>query len=88
MEPITVCALVYVLKLENDRYYIGSTYNLNFRYAQHCGGQGAQYTRCHKPISIEAVFPNAEKGLENKVTREYMEKYGKDNVRGGSYCQV
>jgi predicted GIY-YIG superfamily endonuclease len=88
MEPIIVWPLIYVLKLENNKYYVGSTYNLNFRYAQHFCGAGAKWTKINKPISIEAVFPNAQKGLENKVTLEYIEKYGKDNVRGGSYCQV
>jgi hypothetical protein len=88
MEPITVEPLLYVLKLENEKYYIGITYNLNFRYAQHCQGHGARWTKLHKPIGIVEVRVNASLGLENLITDEYINKYGKEHVRGGSWCQV
>ena len=88
MEPITVEPLLYVLKLENEKYYVGITYNLNFRYAQHCQGHGAKWTKLHKPVGITEVRTQATLGSENEVVHEYMTKYGKANVRGGSYCQV
>eukprot|EP01050_Picozoa_sp_SAG11_P060222 SAG11_NODE_39463_length_231_cov_17.378788_1_plen_38_part_10 len=38
MKGIVIEPVVYVLKLENDKYYVGITYNFNLRYAQHeCG---------------------------------------------------
>jgi predicted GIY-YIG superfamily endonuclease len=88
MDPITVSPLLYVLKLENEKYYVGITYNLNFRYAQHCQGSGAKWTKLHKPISIVEVRVNATFGSENEVVHEYMNIHGKQNVRGGSYCQI
>ena len=87
MEPVVVSPLLYVLKLENDKYYIGSTYNLNFRFAQHMQNQGSKWTKLHKPISIVEVITDLSKTSENDLTRSYMNRYGKDNVRGGSYCQ-
>lgn len=87
MEDITVSRLLYVLKLENEKYYIGSTYNLNFRYAQHCQGRGARWTKLHKPVGIVEVVVDIQM-TENQLTDKYIEKYGKWNVRGGSFCQV
>jgi hypothetical protein len=87
MEDITVSRFLYVLKLENDKYYIGSTYNLNFRYAQHCQGRGAKWTKLNKPIGIIEVITNIQT-TENELTLQYIDKYGKPNVRGGSFCQV
>lgn len=52
MIPITVLPIIYVLKLENDKFYIGITYNLNFRFAQHLAGEGSNWTALHKPIKI------------------------------------
>jgi predicted GIY-YIG superfamily endonuclease len=88
MEPITVEPLLYVLKLENEKYYVGVTYNLNFRYAQHIQGHGARWTKLHKPVGITEVRTQGSTSLENLVTLEYIDKYGKENVRGGSYTSI
>jgi predicted GIY-YIG superfamily endonuclease len=77
-----------VLKLENDNYYVGITYNLNLRMAQHWTGQGAKWTKLHKPISIEKVIYPASIEIENQTTLELMNVYGKEKVRGGKYCKV
>jgi len=79
---------VYVLKLENENWYVGITYNLNLRMAQHWSGNGAKWTKLHKPISIEKVIYPASTEIENQTTLELMEQYGKEKVRGGNYCKV
>jgi len=85
----TLFPILYVLKLEQNNYYVGMTHNLNLRLAQHFTGEGAKFTKLYKPISLEKViYPAIEQGLENKVTKEYMEIYGKDKVKGGRYCKV
>ena len=61
--------------------------NLNMRWSQHCDGNGAGFTKLYKPIKILEVFPNGSLQMENEITLQYMEKYGKDHVRGGSYCK-
>jgi putative endonuclease len=42
----------YILLCEGDNLYTGSTRNIRRRFAQHLHGQGANFTRKHKPIKI------------------------------------
>ena len=78
--------LVYVLKLEDGCYYVGVSTNLNVRLAQHLDGTGAKWTRLHNVIGIEEVrFGN--RTTEDLVTKEYINKYGSDKVKGGSYTR-
>ncbi len=58
------------------------------RYQQHLNGYGSAWTRKYKPISLEKTIENASPFDEDKVTKEYMSKYGIENVRGGSYVEV
>ncbi|CAN5699323.1 hypothetical protein BH23PAT2_BH23PAT2_10550 [soil metagenome] len=82
---------LYVLKLEDGKYYIGVTAQTpEKRFEQHKKGfAGAAWTSEHKPIKI---FDRKDLGLityaeaqkyENKVVRKYIKKYGHNNVRGG-----
>jgi predicted GIY-YIG superfamily endonuclease len=88
MEALVLYPCVYVLRLEDDCYYIGSSYTLNQRLAQHWGGNGAKWTRLHKPIEVVEVIYPAVKTTENETTKRYMEKFGADKVKGGSWCRV
>ena len=76
MKGIVVEPLVYCLELEDDKYYIGMTYNFNLRYAQHECGEGNKWCRKYKPIGVIEIIPNAWSDIENAKTKEYMEKYG------------
>ena len=88
MDPIIVYPAVYALRLEDDCYYIGISYNLNIRWSQHWNGTGAKWTRLHKPIEvIRVIYPAVEHDIENRITREYIELYGSDKVRGGNHCK-
>jgi predicted GIY-YIG superfamily endonuclease len=84
MESILVNSMVYALSLEHGKYYVGKTYNLNFRYAQHLSGHGAKWTRLHRPTGIIKVIVGGTTE-ENILTQELMQTYGRDNVRGGSW---
>jgi predicted GIY-YIG superfamily endonuclease len=79
---------VYVLRLEGGRYYVGKTDNVMNRYQQHLSGSGSAWTRKYKPVSLEKCIENVSSFEEDKVTKEYMSKYGIDKVRGGSYVEV
>ena len=79
---------VYVLRLEGGRYYVGKTDNVMNRYQQHLSGSGSAWTRKYKPISLEKCIENVSSFEEDKVTKEYMSKYGIDKVRGGSYVEI
>ena len=78
---------IYALKLENYKYYIGKTNNPNFRLNDHFNAKGSVWTRIHKPIKVRQLIPNCDDYDEDKLTRMYMDKYGIENVRGGSFVQ-
>jgi hypothetical protein len=79
--------VVYVLRLEQGKYYVGITRHLRYRLWQHTTGYGAaQWTRFYKPIELIEVIENGTLDIENSTTLAYREIYGTGNVRGGSYC--
>ena len=79
---------IYILELENKKYYVGKTTNPNYRLEQHFNNSGSQWTKKYKPIKILELKPNCDDYDEDKYTRMYMDKYGINNVRGGSYVQI
>lgn len=80
---------VYVLELEKGKYYVGKTKDIQKRYSEHVSGYNSSaWTRRHKPIRIIEIFENAHCLDEDKITVEYMMKYGIDNVRGGPYVST
>jgi len=79
---------IYVLRLEHGRYYVGKSNNVTNRYKQHLNGSGCAWTRKYKPVSLEKTINNISPFEEDKITKEYMSKYGINKVRGGSYVQI
>lgn len=76
---------IYILKLEQNKYYVGKSKNVAQRYQEHLLGQGSTWTRKYKPVKLDTVIENASPFDEDKQVKIYMEKFGIDNVRGGSY---
>lgn len=71
---------LYILKLEQDKWYVGITsQSVEKRFRQHKSGfAGAKWTKIYKPIKIHDVkdlgvcdIERAQK-YEGRVTREYM----------------
>jgi len=79
---------LYVLKLENDKYYVGKTRDLESRITAHKKGNGAAWTKQHRVLKILETHDVVSEHDEANLTKELMKKYGVDNVRGGPYCQV
>lgn len=79
---------IYVLRLEGGRYYIGKSDDVVRRYQQHVRGYGSAWTKIYRPLSLEKVKEDTSPFEEDRITKEYMSKYGVDNVRGGSYVEV
>jgi hypothetical protein len=75
----------YIIQLQNDKYYIGKTVNPHYRIESHFTNNGAEWTKLYKPIKILELIPNCDNYDEDKYTYKYMDMYGIDNVRGGSY---
>ena len=79
---------IYILQLEKGKYYIGKTINPSFRLDSHFNSNGSAWTKLYKPIKIVELIPNCDDYDEDKYTRMFMDKYGIDNVRGGSFVSV
>jgi len=79
---------IYVLKLANKKYYIGKTTVPKFRITQHFNRKGAEWTKIYKPLEVVEIISNCDNYDEDKYTRIYMDKYGIENVRGGSFSSI
>jgi predicted GIY-YIG superfamily endonuclease len=84
--PAATNTVIYVLLLEQHKYYVGKTKRLLHRYRQHERGEGAAWTRAYRPMRIVATYPYLVPGMENAVVKMYMGKKGIPNVRGGAYA--
>jgi cellular nucleic acid-binding protein len=79
---------IYIIQLEKGKYYIGKTNNPQFRLESHFNSNGSEWTKIYKPLRVIEVKPNCDDYDEDKITRQYMDKYGINNVRGGSFVSV
>ena len=79
---------IYILKLQEEKYYIGKTSNPEFRLNTHFNNNGSEWTKLYKPVQLLKLISNCDDYDEDKYTRIYMDKYGIDNVRGGAYTTV
>ena len=79
---------IYAIKLEKGKYYIGKTSNPQFRLQSHFDSNGSEWTKIYKPLKIIEIKANCDDYDEDKITRQYMDKYGINNVRGGSFVSV
>jgi predicted GIY-YIG superfamily endonuclease len=43
---------IYVLKLEQEKYYIGKTNNPQFRLDNHFTSNGSEWTKLYKPVFL------------------------------------
>ena len=76
---------IYIIQLEKGKYYIGKTNNPQFRLESHFNSTGSEWTKIYKPLRVIELKPNCDDYDEDKITRQYMDKYGINNVRGGSF---
>ena len=82
---------IYILLLEQQKYYVGKTNNPIFRLKDHFhegSKNGAAWTRKYQPLEVEKIIPNCDNFDEDKINKMYMKQHGIDNVRGGSYVKI
>ena len=79
---------VYVLKLKFGKYYVGKTNNTKFRFSDHFNFNGSEWTKKYKPIKVIQVIHNCDNFDEDKITLKFMDEYGIDNVRGGTFVNI
>lgn len=81
--------LLYILELQNFRYYVGITKNPAARFNDHRNGKSTYFVKQNLPIiNIQKTLlkttnkKEAEK-IETKKALQLMKKHGIDNVTGG-----
>ena len=88
---------LYIVTLHQDKYFIGTTLNSHFSLEifKKTTDSGRAWIRKYKPISIEIkdISPDITRTGSidtyiNNITKQYMERYGVNNVRGGDYCDL
>jgi len=76
---------IYIIRLEQNKYYIGHAINLEQRLNDHAEGKISKFTQKYRPLSIKKIIPDANAIHLDKYIVKYMEKYGMNSVRGGSF---
>ena len=76
---------VYIIQLEYNRFYVGTTCNPQFSMSRHFNAAGTPWTSKYAPIKIIEFIPDCDEYDEDKYVRKYMANHGIDRVRGGSF---
>jgi len=79
---------IYVIKCQEDKYYVGKTNNIRERLKEHKYNQGSEWTKKYRPINIEEIYYTQNGYAEDDLTITVMKKYGIKNVRGGCFCKL
>ena len=78
---------LYVLRLKDDHYYVGTTKDLSSRFDDHWAGSGSAWTKKYPPIEVVSLIRDQTNLNEDNKVKELMSIYGISKVRGGSYSQ-
>ena len=76
--------VIFVLKLNNDKWYVGETSNLSQTLEKIQKGDGPFWTQRNRFVAVEKIY---EIGDLKSITLDYMKKYGWQNVRGYAWEQ-
>jgi hypothetical protein len=71
---------IYVLKCQQEKYFIWKTYNVQIEYNEHLDGTFCQITKEYKPYDIDCIFELTDKITLNSVIAKYCNKYGSKNI--------
>ncbi len=75
----------YVIRLIDNKYYVGATDDIPTRYSHHCRGTATKITKLYPPIEIVETF---DADIEPELTLYYKSIYGDQNVWGSYWCQL
>ena len=82
---------VYVLKLEQNKLYVGLFGNFSKRLAQHKTGKGSEWTKLYPVINVESkeIVTSKNKAVERErhLTLTLMKSKGLNNVRGSCWTR-
>jgi hypothetical protein len=77
---------VYVLKLQEGKYYVGRSNEIDKRLTTHFVEPDVQWVKKYPAEEVIAIYRNCDDFDEDKYTWMYMHKYGIANVRGGCFA--
>jgi predicted GIY-YIG superfamily endonuclease len=77
----------YVLKLLNDKYYVGESNNVKRRIWAHSNDNGSAWTKRYGVERKMECIPCTSNLHELVQTLEMMKEYGIDNVRGSMFTK-
>lgn len=60
---------VYMLLCADNSFYLGTTNDIDKRFAKHVAGRGASYTRSHKPVRV--VYQEQVADKSSALKREH-----------------
>ena len=76
---------VYVLELEENRYYVGKTLHPDFHFNREFTSYAPEWTNRYRPIKLLELVSFSSLYDVDRYVIKYMKKYGMDNVRGGDF---
>jgi hypothetical protein len=79
---------IYTLKLTQGKYYVGKTTNSLFITNSNLIPIDAEWIMKYSPYELLDFIPNCDEYDEDKYTIKYMDMYGINNVRGGSFISI
>jgi NAD-dependent DNA ligase len=79
---------IYILGLEDEKYFVGTTTNSYFTLKSYLNNNKAAWTQKYKPLRVTRFIEDCYDYEEDIVTLNLMKIYGIANVRGGSYANV
>ncbi len=85
-------SIIFVLELENNKYYIGRTYvefsNNTASIPALLTNSTHEWHKLHKPLKILEYIAQIDIFDITRLVLKYMAKHGIDNVRGGCFSEV
>ena len=79
---------MFVLQLENRKYYIEKSAKPITSIYDHYNMEGNEWTKKYKMVRLVKLIPNSDNVDEDEITIKYMKKYGINNVRGGHFKNI
>lgn len=64
---------VYLILCANGALYCGISNDVAKRWAKHCAGKGAKYTRMHKPVALRVLYSDLSESAARQ--QEYQTKH-------------
>lgn len=91
IHSVSFMEYIYVLELEQNKYYVGKTIDIEHRIKKHLNGGGSVWTKTYKPTGRYRIIKPGDNPYklkevtESTVTYHLMLKFGYENVRGSGW---